>query len=249
MRYAFGILVLVAVIVTGGLLFSSREAPMRGDGAGFDPAVIADSLKTSDPYVISILGDSTSRMDGSWIYLVSAEIAETYNRTVTLHDWDIDSNSYIDTKTFGEGPPVTVWNGSGAGKPAKYSLQLYSEMAPEPADLTIINHTHNNPWGTVDAISRLVDVAYGNTRPGGGVVVTLQNPRTDSAERAALEEGVIDELRSIYSNPDTNVVMVDAYAAFQNGDLSSLLLSDGAHPSEEGSQLWAETVISTLKLR
>lgn len=222
---------------------------MSSGGTNFDPASIADALESSDPYVISVLGDSTSRMTGAWIYLVSARIAETYNRTVTLHDWNIDSNSYTDIMTFGSGPPVTVWNGSGGGKPAKYSLQLYSQMAPEPVDLTIINHTHNNPWGAVDAISRLVAVAYGNTRPSGGVVVTLQNPRTDSVERAALEQGVTDELRAIYSDPETNVVTIDANAAFQNGDLSSLLLSDGAHPSAQGSQLWAETVISTLKLR
>lgn len=204
-------------------------------------------LLSDQPFVISVLGDSTGAQAGAWTYLVSQRIADSYNREVTVHDWSIETNSYADTQIFGSGAPVTVWNGSARGKSAQYSLKWFPQMAPQPADLTIINHTHNNPWHAIEGISQLVDVAYRNT-PGGSVVVMLQNPRTDDGERAALEQQIIDRLRTIYSAPESRAVVVDANTAFNGGDLGALLKPDGAHPSDKGSQLWADTVVSTLGL-
>jgi hypothetical protein len=205
-------------------------------------------LLSDQPYVISVLGDSTGALDGAWTYLVSQRIADGYHRAVTVHDWNIDTNSYIDNKNFGSGAPVTVWNGSARGKSAQYSLKWFPQLAPERADLTIINHTHNNPWHAVEGISQLVHSALGNMRPGGRVVVMLQNPRTDDGDRAELEQRVIDRLRTIYSAPESRALVVDANAAFKGGDLRALLQPDGAHPSEKGSQLWADTLVSALGL-
>jgi hypothetical protein len=252
-RYAVVLIFLLAVLAAG-LVYVSKNAPPSATTASagrptFDAATIDAALQSDRPYVISVLGDSTSKIAGAWIYLVSQRIAGTYHRAVTVHDWSIETNSYPDTQTFGSGAPVTVWNGSARGKSAQYSLQWFRQMAPEQADLTIINHTHNNPWHAVEGISELVDCARRNTRPGGGVVVMLQNPRTDTRERAELEQQVIDKLRIVYNAPGTGVITVDANAAFRAGDLSVLLRPDGAHPSEQGSKLWADTVISTLMLR
>jgi lysophospholipase L1-like esterase len=71
----------------------------------------------------------------------------------------------------------------------------------------------------------------------------------DDPERAALEQQVTDELRAKYAAPDSGVIVVDVNTAFrQAGDLTALLKPDGAHPSEQGAQLWADTVIQALKL-
>jgi hypothetical protein len=243
----------VAAFVAGIVLLTScSHTPSAVTPAGcpaFSPAIIDQALQSDRPYVISVVGDSTSRMAGSWVYLITARIAEMYGRAVTVHDWDTESNSYASVETFGSGAPVTVWNGSGGGKSAQYSLKWYPQMAPEPADLTIINHTHNNPWHAAEGIFQLVDVAYRNTRPGGAVAVTLQNPRTDTQERADLEQVVTDQLRTAYSAPGTGVVIIDVNTSFRGGDLRVLLKPDGAHPSDEGSQLWAATVRCSLKLR
>jgi hypothetical protein len=242
----------IAGFVGGIILLASCSqtppAASLGQRSPFDPAVIANELQTDRPYVISVLGDSTSIMPGAWVYLVSARIADKYRRAVTVHDWDMDLNAFADVTTFGSGAPVTVWNGSARAQSAQYSLKWYRQMVPEPVDLTIINHTHNNPWNVVQGVSDLVDYAYQNTRPGGGVVVTLQNPRTDAEDRGKLEQQVTDELRTVYSEPRTGVVLVDVNKAFSNDDVSVLLKPDGVHPSDKGSHLWADTVMSSLEL-
>lgn len=234
MRYVVVLICLVAALAgcqKPQPVYKSRYAPLLSDR----------------PYVIAVLGDSTGALPGAWTYLLSRGIADAYNRTVTVHNWSIETNSYTETQTFGSGAPVTVWNGSARGKSAQYSLKWLPQMAPEPADLTIINHTHNNPWHAVEGISQLVDSAYRNTR-GGAVAVMLQNPRTDDGERAEMEQQVIDRLRTIYSAPESRAVVVDVNTAFKGGDLSVLLKPDGAHPSEKGSRLWADTLVSTLGL-
>lgn len=217
--------------------------------AGFTAESVGAALRGGQPYAIAVFGDSTSRQEGAWIYLVAQRIADTYRREVTLHDWDRESNSYANDLVYGSGAPVTVWNGSAPGRSAQYSLQWLKQMAPKPVDLTIINHTHNNPWHAVAGVEQLVKEAKRNTRPGGGVVVMLQNPRADDPARDLLEQGVTDELRAKYSPPDSGVLVVDAHTAFRNaGDLTPLLLPDGAHPSQQGAQLWADTAWAALKL-
>lgn len=251
MRYVVGVLALAIALVAVPLCLSkSRTALPAADQGAFNRYSIDHALASDRPYVIVVLGDSTSRADGAWTYQVSRRIAEDYHRVVTVHDWSTESLSYSDTQTFGSGgPPVTVWNGSAGGQSAQYSLKWFSQMVPEPHDLTIINHTHNNPWHAVDGISQLVAKASAQSRPGGGVAVILQNPRTDSTNRAELEQQVIDQLRTTYGGSASSVVMVDVNAAFHEGDLNKLLMPDGVHPSKQGSQLWADTVISTFLIR
>ena len=216
----------------------------------FTAESISAAIRANTPRTITVIGDSTSRQDGAWLYRVADHVATTFGRSVIVNDWDDTANSYTETKQVGSnGVPVTVWNGSAGGQSAQYALQWWPQLVPEPSDLTIINHTHNNPWHAVEGIEKLVADAKGNTKPGGGVVVMLQNPRTDDPERAALEQQVTDELRAKYAAPDSDMIVVDVNTAFrQAGDLTALLKPDGAHPSEQGAQLWADTVIQALKL-
>jgi lysophospholipase L1-like esterase len=243
------IALLCAVVALGGCqLERSSTATATTSRQPFDPAVVARTLTSTQPYIISILGDSTGNNTGEWVHRLSRRIADTYGRTVTVHDWDIDSGTYESQRIYGDhGAPVTVWNGSAPAKSAQYALQWYPQMAPSPVDLTIINHSHNDPAIAVEGVVQLVDVAYRNTLPGGGVAVTLQNPRTDS--HAQTRQHVIDTLRGIYSNPATGVVLLDVNSAFRAGNLKDLLRPDGIHPSETGSILWADTVAKGLELQ
>ena len=60
---------------------------------------------------------------------------------------------------------------------------------------------------------------------------------------------MIARLREIYSDPRYGAVTVDVFSAFTDtGNVPALLGTDGAHPNEQGSQLWADTVWSTLGL-
>jgi hypothetical protein len=213
----------------------------------FNPATVGQALESDRPYVISVLGDSTGNELGEWVDLIARRISAAYRRSVTVHDWNDDTSSYGAPRTYGEGAPVTVWNASARGKGPEYSRQWYREMAPDPVNLTIVNHSHNSLERSVPGISELVRIAYANTEPGGGVAVVLQNPRTD--QFAARGQVTTDDLRRIYSDPNKGVVVIDVNAAFRGRDLAQLLKPDGLHPTESGSQLWADTVASALQLR
>lgn len=44
------------------------------------------------------------------------------------------------------------------------------------------------------------------------------------------------------------LAVIDVQSAFKAaGDLPSLLLPDGLHPSPAGSQIWAQTVLKVMK--
>lgn len=213
----------------------------------FNPARVGQALESNRPYVISILGDSTGNDPGEWVDLIAQRISVAYRRTVTVHDWNDDSSSYNPPRTYGAGAPVTVWNASARGKGPEYSRQWYKMMAPDPVDLTIVNHSHNSLERSIPGIAELVRIAYANTEPGGGVAVVLQNPRTD--QFAVRGQVTTDDLRRIYSDPNKGVVVIDVNAAFRGRDLATLLKPDGLHPTESGSQLWADTVASAMQLR
>ena len=213
----------------------------------FNPDVIGEALQSSQPYVISVLGDSTGNSPDEWVHLVAQRIAEDYGREVTVNGWDANVNRYGYVSVYGTGPPVTVWNASAPGEPAQYSLEWYPQMGPEQVDLTFINHSHNQTGQVLLGVADLVDTAYANTAPGGGVAAILQNPRND----APAQEGrqMVERLREIYSDPEYGVVTVDVFSAFSSSDdFAALLEPDGAHPNPRGSQLWADTVMAALNL-
>ncbi|MDO0978181.1 SGNH/GDSL hydrolase family protein [Mycolicibacterium frederiksbergense] len=207
--------------------------------------MISSALRGDMPLVISIVGDSTGNNVEEWVHLVAQRIAATYNRPVTVHDWKTEERRYKSQETYpGAGAPVTIWNGSASGKPPQYSTQWYPKLAPVPVNLTIISHSHTNPQRVVEGIEHLIQAVDTNTLPGGGVVVILQNPRTDNV--AELQQSVVDELRQIYSDPAQGVAVVDVNAAFRAGYLPDLLDTDGANVNPRGSQLWADTVWQAL---
>lgn len=238
------LLAVLLVISACASVESSREKP----ATAFDLAGVRIALQAAEPYVVSILGDSTSQVSNSWVFLVAEELSVRYERTVSVHTWDADLNRYAGLVTYGDGErEVTIWNGSARGQSAQYSARWYEKLVPEPVDLTLVNHGHNNPWHAIAGIDLLVKAALGNSKTAGGVVVILQNPRLGDEPRAKLEQRAIDELRAAYTGSN-DAVIADVNSKFQGADLPTLLNADGIHPNEEGHRLWAETVLATLGL-
>ncbi|KAA0098797.1 SGNH/GDSL hydrolase family protein [Mycolicibacterium sp. P1-18] len=206
------------------------------------------SLQADQPYAISIIGDSTGNYSDEWVYLLMRHIANDYGRSVTIHDWDVKQNAYTTESTFGTGAPVVVWNGSAVAKATDYSLKWFDELAPNPVNLTIISHGHNDPSNAASGILRLVNRAYNHTLSDGGVIVVLQNPRTDSGAEARAQ--ALEQIRREFYDPASGVYLLDVNKAFKGApDLPSLLRPDGIHPNQKGSKFWADAAASILKLR
>jgi lysophospholipase L1-like esterase len=250
------LLVVLALLVAGCShqppAYESHYTPpattVTGAHPAFDPATVGQALQTDRPYTIAVLGDSTGNGVQEWVHLLGKRIATAYQRQVTVHDWDVDANTYGKDTVYGSGVPVTIWNASGAGKSAQWSVEHFAAQVPQPVDLTFINHGHNDPEHAEQGIEELVELAYG--KGTGGVVVVLQNPRADNPDRAALEANIYRQIGDRFNHPGQGTVAVDVFSAFPTGDaLPPLLMPDRAHPNEAGQQLWVDTVAAALQLR
>lgn len=238
---------------SGGVAESAVE-PSAPRHPAFDVASVDAALASGRPYEINVLGDSTGNNDNEWVHLIARRIANNYGRAVTVHDWSLDTNAYVSEVTYGVGAPVTIWNGSAPGRGADYSAQQFPAIAPEPPDVTIISHGHNNPNGAVRNITALINLAY--TSGTRGVVVLTQNPILPNSiagppERAELEANTFREINTTFNNPSNGTVVIDVFSAFPTGpELEGLLVAgDGVHPNAAGEQLWADTVAAGLRLR
>jgi hypothetical protein len=234
--------------VMAACLSLAIPSPATTTHSDFDVASINAALRTKRPYTIQVLGDSTGNARNEWVHLLSHQIADRYHRRVTVHDWQLADDGgeggYQLTTVYGQGPQVVVWNASGPGKDAQWSLAGYDDMVPDTPDLTLINHGHNNPVNAVSGITNLVAMAH--HRGSKGVVVVLQNPRVDKPERAKLEA---DTYRKVGRAVAGSAVVVDVFDAYPTTDVDKLLLPDRIHPNDEGQQLWADTVAAALDLR
>lgn len=204
------------------------------------------------PRVFAVLGDSTGNEQSEFIYVLGRQISELYNRPVIIHDWSVETNTYLGQNTLGAdrpNAPVTIWNGSASGKDAGYSIQFLQALAPEPADLVLINHAHNHttPDAAVQGVDNLlsrVRGAWPNTLPTIGVL--LQNPRLDAS--ADNQEAKVAALRVKFGNR-ADVEVVDVWQAFEDApELAPLIRDDDFQPSDEGQTLWARTLGAALNL-
>lgn len=164
-----------------------------------------------------------------------------------VHTWDLETDSYGDvTKIDGQGEPIVLWNGSASGRKGEYSLEHIEEMAPERPDLLVINHGHNqiNAGDATRETKQIADWATRKWDKAPTIAVTLQNPSL--GEREERQAGVVRALRDFWEDQD-NVVLIDTWAAYEEyDDIESLLGGDKLHPSEAGSQLWADTAWEAL---
>ena len=261
-----GIAALTAMAVAGGLMYdNSRTVDADSQStstytlpenitSGFAKATdFGDQLAedTNAPKSVTVFGDSTGNEQGEWVYRVVRTIVEKYDRPVTVHDWSIDQNAYVGENTFGAdrpNAPVVIWNGSALGKDASYSIDFFPLMAPQPSDLVIISHGHNQttPEATTQQTTNLVKLVRGAWDTPPAIAITLQNPRIDSS--ADNQSAKVEAVRGVFSNR-ADVEVIDVWTRFESApDLTALLRPDGFQPSDAGATVWAQTVETSLGL-
>lgn len=254
------IVVVVAVLAFAG--YAAMSAATREDTASYvstytpppmpetptppDLKEVGSRLVGTDPFTIAVAGDSTGNADNEWVYLLGNQLVQR-GRSVLIHNWSIDTNSYDSERLLGaaEAPRVEIWNGSASGKDSVYSLANWSAMVPVSPDLLFVSHGQNEPDGV--ALAKNTRRMFGLAQPGdhkGAMVVVLQNPRTD-AEASRLES-IVKEQRLQFQYSEA--ALIDVYSAFQaSGDVAALVNPiDGLHPNDAGERLWAQTTIDAF---
>lgn len=211
-------------------------------------ADVAPALKQAGQrMVVAVLGDSTGNGPDEWVRLSVDAIVQQTGRTVSLSTWNPDAGAYAPAEVIGPGEPdLIVWNGSASGKRPLYASENLPAMLPEKSDIVILNFGHNN-GNAVEArtqVGNLIGQIRSGASNGAAMATTIQNPRLDKyKDSAAL---VVDGLRT-QTGLFPELAVIDVNTAFKAaGDLPSLLLPDGLHPSPAGSQIWAQTVLNVL---
>lgn len=200
-------------------------------------------------WTMTVLSDSTGNEPTEWVRLMIKRLADETGRPAIVHNWanTNDGTDYAtETKIAGEGAPIVVWNGSVPGNTAGESLQQIDVMAPEKSDLVIISHGHNqsNADQALVEVSNLISWAQSAWDEQPAVAIALQNPSIK--KNVGRQEANVSALRRQWSEAP-EVTFIDAWTAFKKaGDLKPLLRSDGFHPSESGSKLWADAAWEAL---
>jgi len=214
------------------------------------PSVVAAMARAdvpNEPLVITVLGDSTGNDGDEWVAALARTISAEKRRTVVYYAWDALAGTYKAPLTIGAGlsvQPVTVWNGSAAGKGPYYSQMNLPAIAPQPSDVLIVSHGHN----FTDAVtgpakeSQLIDVTVAQWAVPPAVAVVVQNPTTTAAEAQAAK---LDAVAATFA--DSGYTVIDVASAFRaQYDLRALLQADGTHPNNHGQLVWLDTTRRAL---
>ncbi|SFN59220.1 Lysophospholipase L1 [Mycetocola miduiensis] len=260
----------IPVVVAGVLLsiaFATLPRPAAGTAAGADsgPAIAAEHRSTlvsfadardrlddsGRPFVVTVIGDSTGDQPGEWVDLAFRELAESLDRPLIQHPWDILTGSYLPEISFNEdapSAPIVVWNGSASGKTGQYSLAHFDTLVPAQPDIVIFNHGLNNvqkPKTVAPQLTALVAEIERYWPESVGYAAILENPRFD--DWSAAHTAVIDNVSSWLAENQA-VRPIDTHAAYLASPTPELLLlPDLLHPSPEGSALTAATVLDALR--
>lgn len=253
--------VLVGVgLIVGTFVAMGREAPPSTEATPYiratisaepvdkpDLVALGSRLQGPEPMTVAVVGDSTGNAPDEWVYLFGQRLAGR-GRTVIIHDWDVDQNAYTTETTLGPigGAALEIWNGSASGKNAQYSADNWKTLVPQPPDLVIFSHGHNQS----DASQAVAGMGglMNKLSPAVPRVIVLQNPRAD--EYADRQAGIVSELRDQFGSDRSPVALIDVYSAFEKtGDLPAFLnAQDQFHPNLPGEQLWEQTVASAFGL-
>lgn len=199
------------------------------------------ALASTDPVVVSVLGDSTSNARQEWVHRWAQDLSS--ERPVTISHWDeAGQRGFVEPDVLsetGDGSPLTIWSGSQSGADSTYALDRLSVIIPESPDLVVLNFGHLE---TVDSAAANVEELLTAIRDDFGdvpVVVVLQQPQVDDAN-AEVREAIGTWAAS------EGLGTIDVAQAFLETDDVTALLQDNLHPNDAGSRLWARTVEAAL---
>jgi lysophospholipase L1-like esterase len=214
--------------------------PTEAPGGPADPLAAArEALAGEDDVTVAVLGDSTGNERSEWVHLWATALAEEH--PVTISHWnESEGTSYNAPDVLsedGEGSPVTIWSGSIAGATAASSAELLPGIMPERPDFVIYNFGHNS---TLDEVTGHFDQLHGAVTERYAdvpAIVVLQNPQVEDANadvRDAVEQWA----------QDNGLGVIDVAAVWPEAAWPWLV--DEVHPSQQGQDLWAETVAEAL---
>lgn len=234
-----------------------QASPTTAPAVRKGPAELAPTMAllsdASRPWTLAVAGDSTGNAPDEWVYLLAESMSAKYDRPAMIHNWSIDSNSYVDVTTVGKGAgqPIVIWNGSASGKNLEYSYVHRAAIMPERPDLFIVSHGLNIARQDARPGSyKLADWAFSQWPEPPALAITLQNPRTVNAvaskELADSQAAVVATLRTQWNGG--GVTLIDVWKAFHDAgpDFTALLRDDGFHPNGQGEIVWVEAVKRAL---
>ena len=200
--------------------------------------------------VLMLIGDSTGNERGEWFRRVVDQIADDFP-THTVEYQVTDENGYwtatVDTVQTGTGAfKLRVFNASVAGASSgfwagkRFKDNVLNNIVKP--DLILISIGHNEQ-GNAGAwygyyITLTENIAWGI--PEADIVCIAQNPATANTLQ--------QQRREVYREIATRrgFGFIDVCQAFLDTGNAPGLTLDGVHPNNDGSILWANTVLSAF---
>jgi lysophospholipase L1-like esterase len=199
---------------------------------------------------LQIIGDSTALgtipTDIRWPYKLGEFLATRYPAvTVLIRMWNATNISYDAAFTINAGTglqTLTIYNGAASGMGADYSRTNIVALTPAAPDLTIIAHGHNDtPTNFVKSLPQLARAV--RTRwPLGTITLMAQNPQGTALAQYADQMKIRELVGSIAAG--NGFGFIDSTTVFlkASGWESTLVSSDGVHPTPAGYTLWAKSL-------
>lgn len=220
---------------------ATTDSPQDAQEEAGDPLETArQALASGDDVVLSVLGDSTSNSRSEWVHLWAEDMAE--DRPVSILHWmESSGDGYNEPDVLseeGDDGAVTIYSGSVADASAAYPATRIGQMVPEEPAAVLLSYGHANTADDIgeelDETAQALEMVY----PGTPVIVVLQNPTVEDREpevREAAREWA----------EENGAGVIDVAAEFDPAGWP--LLGDDDFPSDEGHQLWAQTVDEALR--
>lgn len=211
----------------------------------------------SDAAVL-VIGDSTGNQTNEWVYLWAQAVAAMFPAlTVRVAFWDETGNVYNAPTVVqtGTGPrTLTIWNCSAAGQTQDYVLgsRWNTAVVPADPDLVIVSHGHNTGdplasantfWGVRNKFLALTE-ELAALFPYAGIVLIAQNPSYIAGRELwqARKADMYEDLAAL-----RGYGFIDVHQAFVDDGRGAALTLDNTHPTDVGSQLWADVVASATR--
>lgn len=208
---------------------SSSSTTSQEENASMDAAREAFAEDGSE---VLVLGDGTGDGWDEWAFLWAQE------QDMPGAMWMTETENGYN----GSNESTRLWSGGMPQTTADYPVEHWDAMWPEAdPDLVLLNYGHN--YTGADAATQSMEAlrqAIAHQAPETPIVVILQNPQADDAN-ADVREAIGSWAQ------DAGLPTIDVAAAFKQSDQAPAdLRLDDTHPSQAGSQLWADTVAEAL---
>lgn len=240
----------IAVVGEGG-------SAIGGFGAG---GAMSAALDLGNSQAISgdqnwvFFGDSTGEADTEWIHKTMELYAAEYpNVGFSYSSWG--GSAFASATSYqtaaANHPTVTFWNGSWAGTSFEYMIGSVLPKAIEKyPDLVFINAGHGESTLVDDPFTSRLLATIADMQekmPQARIILVSQNAQISPASNAGpLQARRRNNMIWVAQNVGCGFLDVNK-AFYDSADITSLIGSDGIHPNEAGSELWANVAFQGIR--